>query len=250
MSGSSKAGFSLIELLVVIAIIAILASIIFPVFASAREKGHSATCQSNLRQIGVAFQLYMEDYDSTYPCTGDFHLWMGRWWRWTLKPYLALSANQGDAAHPNDPRYSTGNAKNILLCPSDPSDPTQYDSTSYAYSMSFYYDPAQINAMTAAESTYSYPGQDCIPQSESSVAYPANKALVTEWLSNHTSPHVGWWGDYASGSWGSNAWEGARNYLFADGHCRYLRARQIHPANDGFPDINLTHDGIQGKDVD
>ncbi|MHB1191040.1 MAG: type II secretion system protein, partial [Armatimonadota bacterium] len=67
-----RKGFTLIELLVVIAIIAILASILFPVFAAAREKSREAVCQSNLRQIGMAFSLYAQDYDETYPCTNNF----------------------------------------------------------------------------------------------------------------------------------------------------------------------------------
>ncbi len=63
---SSKRGFTLIELLVVIAIIAILAAILFPVFAKAREKARQAHCQSNLKQIGLANAMYMADYDSCY----------------------------------------------------------------------------------------------------------------------------------------------------------------------------------------
>lgn len=63
-------GFTLIELLVVIAIIAILAAILFPVFAQARESSYKATCSSNLHQIGMAFMMYATDYDEIFPCPG------------------------------------------------------------------------------------------------------------------------------------------------------------------------------------
>ena len=62
-NASTKHGFTLIELLVVIAIIAILAAILFPVFARAREKARTASCQSNLKQIALANAMYMSDYD-------------------------------------------------------------------------------------------------------------------------------------------------------------------------------------------
>jgi prepilin-type N-terminal cleavage/methylation domain-containing protein/prepilin-type processing-associated H-X9-DG protein len=62
-----RAGFTLIELLVVIAIIAILAAILFPVFAQARAKARQTACLSNLKQIGVAYQSYMADYDGVTP---------------------------------------------------------------------------------------------------------------------------------------------------------------------------------------
>jgi prepilin-type N-terminal cleavage/methylation domain-containing protein/prepilin-type processing-associated H-X9-DG protein len=62
-----RTGFTLIELLVVIAIIAILAAILFPVFAQAREKARQAGCFSNMKQIGLALQMYQQDYDGTWP---------------------------------------------------------------------------------------------------------------------------------------------------------------------------------------
>jgi prepilin-type N-terminal cleavage/methylation domain-containing protein/prepilin-type processing-associated H-X9-DG protein len=61
-----RRGFTLIELLVVIGIIAILAAILFPVFAQAREKSRQASCQSNLKQIGLALHMYAQDYDDTF----------------------------------------------------------------------------------------------------------------------------------------------------------------------------------------
>ena len=64
---TARKGFTLIELLVVIAIIAILAAILFPVFARARDKARQASCQSNLKQIGIAVLMYAQDYDETMP---------------------------------------------------------------------------------------------------------------------------------------------------------------------------------------
>ena len=64
---SAQKGFTLIELLVVIAIIAMLAAILFPVFSRAREKARQVMCMSNLRQLGMAWEMYAQDHDDTYP---------------------------------------------------------------------------------------------------------------------------------------------------------------------------------------
>src|SRR6056297_2865025 len=69
-----RAGFTLIELLVVIAIIAILAAILFPVFARAREEARQARCLSNVKQIGLGMIMYMQDYDETFMLTSTNHL--------------------------------------------------------------------------------------------------------------------------------------------------------------------------------
>ncbi|MEN6546373.1 MAG: DUF1559 domain-containing protein [Armatimonadia bacterium] len=68
-------GFTLIELLVVIAIIAILAAILFPVFAKAREKARQSSCMSNMKQLGIGLLAYAQDYDETFCKMGSTGLW-------------------------------------------------------------------------------------------------------------------------------------------------------------------------------
>jgi len=79
--------FTLIELLVVIAIIAILAAILFPVFAQAREKARQASCLSNLKQLGTAVMLYVQDYDESYPLYSTYPSEQLHWYD-TINPYV------------------------------------------------------------------------------------------------------------------------------------------------------------------
>src|SRR5438128_288807 len=100
MATGRRHAFTLIELLVVIAIIAILAAILFPVFSQAREKARSTTCQSNLKQLGLAVKMYLQDYDETYP-PGLVPFGKGIVSALTLlQPYMK---NTGIARCPSDP---------------------------------------------------------------------------------------------------------------------------------------------------
>ncbi len=81
--------FTLIELLVVIAIIAILAAILFPVFARARENARRTSCQSNLKQIGLGIMQYTQDYDERYPAgIANGAGWKGIGWAGMINPYV------------------------------------------------------------------------------------------------------------------------------------------------------------------
>jgi prepilin-type processing-associated H-X9-DG protein len=134
---------------------------------------------------------------------------------------------------------SVGNEAHVLICPSDPTARAQWDSTSYAYARCFYQDAAQISKMKGQFDAVSNPAPP-ISQSLAAVQHPAAKVIVGEWLSNHEAPKsADWW-----------KWEGGRHMLFVDGHVRYLQTRRIRPATNGFPDVNVTVDGIAGRDVE
>ena len=106
-----KKGFTLIELLVVIAIIAILAAILFPVFAKAREKARQISCASNMKQLALGILQYNQDYDESMPTTNT--IWGGGW-AGDIYPYVK--------------------SKGVYACPDDSTDPggTQYSRVSYA----------------------------------------------------------------------------------------------------------------------
>src|SRR5689334_17704804 len=128
-----RVGFTLIELLVVIAIIAILAAILFPVFAQAREKARQTSCLSNLKQIGLGGMMYAQDYDETYFCG-----W--RWgapasatgtqiWRITILPYVKMGGgNVQTTDDVYDPKIPT---VPLFQCP----DTSYMAKTSYGYNL-------------------------------------------------------------------------------------------------------------------
>jgi prepilin-type N-terminal cleavage/methylation domain-containing protein/prepilin-type processing-associated H-X9-DG protein len=103
---SVRPGFTLIELLVVIAIIAILAAILFPVFAMAREKARQTSCLSNQKQLGTAMAMYMQDYDDRFPN-----------WRTALAKSTVDDPNAKITWVENMQPYTKN--KKIWICPSD-----------------------------------------------------------------------------------------------------------------------------------
>src|SRR5437762_2546340 len=103
---SQRRAFTLIELIVVIGVIAMLAAILFPVFAQARRAARKTSCQSNLRQLGMAFHLYAQEYDERLPPYLTPVKYQGVWWRYPplLQPYIQ--------------------SRHLLACPDDVGDGT------------------------------------------------------------------------------------------------------------------------------
>ena len=138
-----RRGFTLIELLVVIAIIAILAAILFPVFAKAREKARQTSCLSNLKQLNLGFIQYLQDYDGIYPGGAPLNaqsMWGSIYGNWLLP----MTNNTSLSTSNPWPNGETGGAlypyvKNtqIYICPSDTGGQARGDSYSINSNLSW-----------------------------------------------------------------------------------------------------------------
>jgi len=245
-----RKAFTLIELLVVIAIIAILASILFPVFARAREQARKAACQSNLKQIGLGIAMYVQDYDETYPLSSMGYNapnpdWYGnntpstvRWYT-VLQPYvknvqvfICPTAGVIMNAAGTDKNYSGGYGWNIC-------------GTHYAASGSgspgdgFGWSPATFETPTLSYLTLSSveePSSTVIVGDPPSINYSANGVQMVPSSGINYLPvlHGGQVGPFTTGATTLTNHTGGGNYLFADGHVKYLTASAAWANNSIF----------------
>ncbi|MBB6051499.1 DUF1559 domain-containing protein [Armatimonas rosea] len=232
MKKSSRLGFTLIELLVVIAIIAILAAILFPVFAQAREKARQTSCLSNCKQIGTAQMMYVQDYDEVYPLWGYWNPmqrvngWKQTWVQ-ILQPY----------------------AKNmqIFKCPSDSNDGLNlYWDTADArasWTSSSYWQNAYITRWSGASF-----GMSSVSLPE--INYPATTVTFCEGPTNngqHTwpGPPSEWCGTNPICVKSQERHGGGMNNVFADSHAKWFKPSQFKTTNTDFASDNVA--GIGGR---
>lgn len=158
-----RKAFTLIELLVVIAIIAILAAILFPVFARAREMARKASCMSNLKQIGAAVHMYLQDFDETLPSSG-------------------AEADGGDVTGILQPYTKQRSAQGIWVCLSHPKHPHADEFTSsYGYNCQY---------LLAPGADYPHNGYSGIENSGVAQAFLAHSADTLLFM-DHTQPDAG-----------------------------------------------------------
>jgi prepilin-type processing-associated H-X9-DG protein len=209
-------------LLVVIAIIAILAAILFPVFAQAREKARQSTCLNNLKQLGVGMRLYMDDYDGTYPMSG---LLNRPGWIFAIADFK-IDVTRGQI-------YPYVKSKGAYFCPSDPlgGQKAANSPTFLSYS---------INGIFCTSSGESDPWKLMDrPISEAAVPYPADTILLLEESLRSAGPQGGnkLRGGVNDGLIIPHAIGGADvvadfhsgggNYVMGDTHAKWFKAEQF-----------------------
>jgi prepilin-type N-terminal cleavage/methylation domain-containing protein/prepilin-type processing-associated H-X9-DG protein len=234
MITSTRRGFTLIELLVVIAIIAILAAILFPVFAQAREKARAITCISNLKQIGTGVMMYVQDYDERYPTPEREYPDAPFLIPTQVQPYIK---NAGIFKCPNDSvanglLYQTFAAFGVTPSFVPP------------YPISYYWYFWTYHPQLTRDCTFAGP---LTGASLAQVEFPANKAIADctsddwGWLSPSGTP----FDPNAPASHGKRFLQ----LLFADGHAKRTSQAVLDPTPDSCFPYNLDWSGPRGQDV-
>ena len=244
-----RRAFTLIELLVVITIIAILAAILFPVFAQAKEAAKKTTCLSNLKNIGTAMVLYQSDYDDYFPNTNVTGLWTGRRFRKPIMPYLGIALKSTTPTG-----YDMTSISGLLYCQSDPTK-SSFDYTSYSYVSSLYRPWSFLQTVTnlfqLAGDVQCPPGT-CVSVSATEVQNQTSKVMVYEWINSHNkgaNGPVGPWGKNVGFSIGPGVFEGSRNVAFVDTHAKHISASRMTVNHMNCTDPNLTPEGAAGTDL-
>ncbi len=203
---SNKSGFTLIELLVVIAIIAILAAILFPVFARARENARKASCASNLKQIGVAALMYSQDYDEKWmPLVSAWTPVRVYWWGSYNPATQARDMSQG-LLYP----YMKNNQ--IGVCPSfniESATGRSANATGYGYNFLL----ADANGGVAMASINS--PAETVFLGDAAKRNSTGEIWPSDWLESPTSFNYG-----LSGGMFHGRHNGMGNVLWADGHVK------------------------------
>jgi len=229
---TSTSGFTLIELLVVIAIIAILAAVLFPVFATAREKARQISCISNEKQLGLALTQYAQDYDEQYP-VGDA---IGQGWAGRVYSYVKNDGVYGCPDDPTQPKAGTakvsyGMNSNIL------SVGNIFGTTAYP-GLSSLTAPANTVLLFEVQGTTTgagaTPGVDITNPNEDSTACgtgsPANfgnTRPTSNWLvAAYATGNIGGYNLANAGNSKGRHSDGS-NFLAADGHVKWLRGDSV-----------------------
>jgi prepilin-type N-terminal cleavage/methylation domain-containing protein len=233
-------GFTLIELLVVIAIIAILAAILFPVFAKAREKARQTSCLSNMKQLGLAFQMYATDWDETMPlrkhsgpATGPCrHGSNARCYNWKTEIYPYIR-NKGLYACPS---WSTMQSYCVPMYPPAYPDSYALPRCNPVHGPKSASDQCQVCGRICGSQLNrgAYVGNNLRVPRMADLEAPANMILIVELHINHPLNAVfatfhSYWANQFAGP--GNAWKHPHNdgdnYAFHDGHAKWLREPDV-----------------------